>query len=1395
MASRIVSVPIQFITERQANETANEAKNRIQLLIRNEVSPISLSLDVTSTGSPKLNDDEYESSQVVRLQGEIRLQGSAPSACRSFIQKFVSMGQQSLYLSVNPVCPEQDVVFDPLCLRESIKDDNRITRIEDFHLGSRVGYTDFVSHFHAHKANKSFRMENLTAAFDHDMGKLHVNFFNRNMYSRVQNVGTNYEIRVKYESVAATVLVPIHAEKDLLRAYFILKYSPSLYEMVISEMDIWEQRAPPFARCATFPIRIADGGILKQDFGRCNVLVIDLPAGQSTKIDPWLLMSNFKRFTDYTSPIPFYFAFMDVHDGHKFKERSLEDLRQEQFFSILYAIKSCISISHQFVDDLCLNHKWDQFVGFVLAKSKAKMPVMEKAIFDLFKILERNATISVLPTLIDIYSDLVVSNYTDYTRVRGVRKIRRAVLTLTHVILLPPHPFVESRLLRLCEPDFALRCHIRDDDDNMLTYTLGNGTIERQREFLMRHIRDPVISGIRIGQRVYHFLGSSASQIRDHGFILYAEDGLGNDATYYRRAIGDFSRILCVGKFIARVGQAFSQMLESVVIDSVIPEQIKDIMHGIHPISNNPYNFTDGVGKVSPKLAKTFAAKLGLDNVPSAFQIRYKGCKGLVVVDNTIDQEVEFLGYRKSMDKFPCDIDTLEILKYSCPRAVYLNRPLIALLDQLDTPLSTFERLLADHVSKLINAFLDEDSAIECIRSYCPQIFKLMRMELFHNSGLSILSEPFFRKVLDVIIKKKIRELKQSARIQIPYDEGRNMFGVADEYQCMEYGEVFVQYTHSSGDRRVLTGLVMVTKNPCMHPGDVRKFMAVDKPQLHHIVDCIVFPTKGPRPHPNEMAGSDLDGDEYSVFWMKDLFFRKPNQEAMVFSDEPAEELNRPVDVSDIMEFFCEFIRTNTVGLIANAHLAIADTQSIFHPKCLQLCAMYSEALDFAKTGRNVELPPEDRPKHYPDFMEKGAERSTYKSDKVLGVLFRWVDLFEKALCDSSSDADPNHVPNPLLKCDGWEEFEEIAMDDFEKYKMTCECLLKELGIESEEYLLTCISQRTGKFASGKKEDMQEMLERIVKDTFQGFRERFLEGTNNELERTQKAVAYYIAARSNQSGKKWHGLPWIAAPELAALMLGQNVEKNLQEVTIATLIDSILPDDDFDPFSRAARFLSNWVERDPLRRDRVPSETAEEKRHIDDTLQLLRNQMPGTGDPVHGHGPAAGEIIVKMFKRLITDMMNSLHQAQRGPSRLRSIKLGITAMISLNKCFRTGKIDSLTATGDPVPHADELRMKHFHISLSLKGADRLTQLVEHHHAIVLTYLTDHSSVSFISARMASQHNYRYWLVTAVGDEWSLAKLSSMLIQQNFYSHTSGEIDAILRPNNARNNNDRRNRNH
>ena len=106
----------------------------------------------------------------------------------------------------------------------------------------------------------------------------------------------------------------------------------------------------------------------------------------------------------------------------------------------------------------------------------------------------------------------------------------------------------------------------------------------------------------------------------------------------------------------------------------------------------------------------------------------------------------------------------------------------------------------------------------------------------------------------------------------------------------------------------------------------MRTFEAVDVKVLHHLVDCVVFPAKGHRPHTDEMSGSDLDGDKYFVTWLDKLIPpRAENEEPMDFTAPEKRVLLRPVEVSDMIQFVSDYIKNDQLGIIANAHLVHAD--------------------------------------------------------------------------------------------------------------------------------------------------------------------------------------------------------------------------------------------------------------------------------------------------------------------------------------------------------------------------------------------------------------------------------------------------------------------------------------
>ncbi|CAF2718204.1 unnamed protein product [Rotaria sp. Silwood2] len=149
----------------------------------------------------------------------------------------------------------------------------------------------------------------------------------------------------------------------------------------------------------------------------------------------------------------------------------------------------------------------------------------------------------------------------------------------------------------------------------------------------------------------------------------------------------------------------------------------------------------------------------------------------------------------------------------------------------------------------------------------------------------------------------------------------------------------FQNFGSSGSQMNEHAGTVLVTKNPCLHPGDIRKLKAVYVPKLQSCIrDGIVFSSNGHRPSFNEMTGADLGGYQYWAYWDDEF---------------QIEEVVKPL--------FYSLAKKNldtAPGIIANTHSVIADKHSdgTLSKECEECALLFARAIDARKTGENINL-------------------------------------------------------------------------------------------------------------------------------------------------------------------------------------------------------------------------------------------------------------------------------------------------------------------------------------------------------------------------------------------------------------------------------------------------------
>ncbi|XP_030468170.1 RNA-dependent RNA polymerase 1-like [Syzygium oleosum] len=708
----------------------------------------------------------------------------------------------------------------------------------------------------------------------------------------------------------------------------------------------------------------------------------------------------------------------------------------------------------------------------------------------------------------------------------GLVYVHRVQITPCRVYFFGPEINVSNHVLRSYSDyiDNFIRISFVDEDlDKIHSTDLSPRTASRHgRTDIYERILSILKNGIRIGNKKFEFLAFSSSQLRENSAWMFAPTN-GCTAETIRAKMGDFSEIRNVAKYASRLGQSLSSSTETLNVGRREVEVIPDVEVKSY-VENKDYIFSDGIGKISGEFARKVARKCGFKGyTPSAFQIRYGGYKGVVAVDPTSCVK---LSLRKSMSKYESNETKLNVLAWSKYQPCFLNRQLITLLSTLGVPDHVFEKKQKNAVDQLNAILVDPLRAQEALDLMSPGENGNILKEML-KCGYKPDAEPFLSMMLRTFRATKLFELRTKTRIFLP--EGRSMMGCLDETRTLEYGQVFVQYSGrtkgqmwdesimfigtDSDQRFVVQGKVVVAKNPCLHPGDVRVLTAIDVPALHHMVDCVVFPQKGKRPHPNECSGSDLDGDVYFVSWDSELVPHRQIQ-PMDYTPAPSEKLDHDVTIEEVKEYFVNYILNDSLGIIANAHTVFADSkpEKAMSSECVELAKLFSIAVDFPKTGVPAVIPPNLYAKEYPDFMEK-LDKSSYPSNNVIGKLFQEV----KDLASASSSIRKFTLElarqsyDPDMEVDGFEEYVDDAFYHKGNYDYKLGNLMEYYGISTEAEILSgCIMKMSKSFTRRRDaESITAAVKSLRKEARTWFNDKGSGSYSEPVDEYAKASAWY----------------------------------------------------------------------------------------------------------------------------------------------------------------------------------------------------------------------------------------------------------------------------------------------
>lgn len=426
-----------------------------------------------------------------------------------------------------------------------------------------------------------------------------------------------------------------------------------------------------------------------------------------------------------------------------------------------------------------------------------------------------------------------------------------------------------------------------------------------------------------------------------------------------------------------------------------------------------PMVMNDGCARISLGACRLIWEKLGANGaIPSVFQARINGAKGVWIRSAPTDSTISFhndiwIEINDSQKKFdPHDEDTpqsfnihrwtFEVIRFShslSPTALHLAF----------VPILFDRGVKLDEMQRLVTKALDDEKKDLLIAVTNPLHMRSWINQRFSNSeerrrtdglrwqaslpmtlaekivlcleaGFEPLKLPYLGYAIEKIAQVYFSRVMESLSVRV----GRSAMalGIADPMGILEPGQVHFAFSENfvddaSGDSMpfLKSMEVLVARHPALRASDIQKVQAVYKPELSHLVDVIVFPSRGCVPLASKLQGGDYDGDVFWVCWEPALVQGFKNAPAPLNIPKPetygidvdGRTLNEIVIVGErrsidnfLASSFAFACNPSFLGVATNFHEKLAyAANSISDPGVNLLADLHSYLIDASKNGYN----------------------------------------------------------------------------------------------------------------------------------------------------------------------------------------------------------------------------------------------------------------------------------------------------------------------------------------------------------------------------------------------------------------------------------------------------------